>query len=71
MHVITYWAISAEYETKHSTFTLIVVSKDQIIISTQFDSTAEYESGIPISIPYRLSVDRDEDFTVNLYINNV
>ena len=68
VHKITYWAISSEYETKHNMFTLIVVSKDSIILSTDFDSTLEYESGIPISIPYRLSVDRDDDFTVNMYI---
>ena len=71
VHKIEYWATSAEYETKHSVFTLIVVSKDAIILSTDFDSTLEYESGIPISIPYRVSVDRDEDFTVNMYIDGV
>ena len=71
VHKIEYWATSAEYETKHSVFTLIVVSKDAIILSTDFDSTLEYESGIPISIPYRVSVDRDEDFTVNMYIDDV
>ena len=69
VHRIEYWAVSAEYETKKAGFTLIVVSKDAIIISTDFDSEAEYESGIPISIPYRIGVDRDEDFTVNMYIN--
>ena len=69
VHRIEYWAVSAEYETKKAGFTLIVVSKDAIIISTDFDSEAEYESGIPISIPYRIGIDRDEDFTVNMYIN--
>ena len=71
VHKIEYWATSAEYETKHSIFTLIVVSTDEIIISTEFDTEAEYESGIPISIPYRVAIDRDEDFTVNTYIDGV
>ena len=71
VHKIEYWASSGEYETKHSVFTLIVVSTDEIIISTEFNSEVEYESGIPISIPYRVAIDRDEDFTVNTYINDV
>lgn len=70
VHKIEYWASSGEYETKHSVFTLIVVSSNEIILSTDFDSTLNYESGVPISIPYRVSIDLDEDITVNLYIDN-
>lgn len=71
IHRITYWAESGDYRTVSNSFNLVVVDDNTLIISTEFDSEAEYESGIPISIPYRVSIARNEDFTVNMYIDGV
>ena len=71
VHKIEYYAVSAEYSTTPEMFTLIVVNESELIIHTDFDSTKEYESGIPISIPYKISINSDDNFTVNLYIDNV
>ena len=70
IHKISYWAESGDYKTTSKSFNLIVVNEDTLIVSTEFDSDKEYESGIPISIPYRVSITRDEDFTVKMYIDN-
>ena len=69
VHKITYWAKSGDYITEKKKFALLVVDENHIIVYADFDSEKEYESGIPISIPYRVAIDRDEDFTVNMYIN--
>ena len=69
VHTIEYFAVCGDYTTDHFKFNLIVVSATEVVVSTEFDSSLEYESGIPISIPYRLSIALDEDFIVNLYIN--
>jgi hypothetical protein len=69
VHTIEYYAICGDYTTDHFKFNLIVVSSTEVVVSTEFDSTLEYEAGLPISIPYRLSISLDEDFIVNLYIN--
>lgn len=70
IHKISYWAESGDYKTTSKSFNLIVVNEDTLIVSTEFDSDKEYESGIPISIPYRVSITRDEDFTVKMYIDD-
>lgn len=69
VHTIEYFAICGDYTTDHFKFNLIVVSATEVVVSTEFDSTAEYESGIPISIPYRISIALDEDFEINLSID--
>ena len=69
IHRIEYWAESGDYKTTSKRFNLIVVDENHVVVSVEFDSEAEYESGIPISIPYRISIAKDEDFTVNMYIN--
>ena len=69
VHKIEYYAISGEYSTNKEIFTLIIVNSNELIIHTDFDAEKEYESGIPISIPYKISIDKDEDFVVKLYIN--
>ena len=69
IHHIEYYAESGDFITNRYKFNLIVVDSTTVIISTEFDSTLEYESGIPISIPYRISIGIDEDFTVNLSVN--
>ena len=70
IHRITYWAESGDYVTEKKKFVLLVVDENTLIVYADFDSEKEYESGIPISIPYRVAIDRDEDFTVNMYIND-
>ena len=69
VHTIEYYAESGDFITNRFKFNLIVIDPSVIIISTEFDSTLEYEAGLPLSIPYRISIARDEDFTVNLCIN--
>ena len=66
-----YWAVSGDYATNKQTGTLVIVDEDTLLISVDFDTEKEYESGIPITIPYRVSIDRDEDFTVELYVDDV
>lgn len=69
IYKVEYWAESGDYKTVHYNFTLVIVDENHLLVSSDFDSDKEYESGVPISIPYRISIDRDEDVTVNLYIN--
>ena len=70
IHRITYWAESGDYVTEKKKFVLLVVDENTLIVYADFDSEKEYESGVPISIPYRVAIDRDEDFTVNMYVND-
>ena len=70
IHRITYWAESGNYVTEKKKFVLLVVDENTLIVYADFDSEKEYESGVPISIPYRVAIDRDEDFTVNMYVND-
>lgn len=69
VHRVEYWAESGDYATTHKKFTLIVVDENTVLVSTDFDTSKDYESGVPISIPYRVSIDRNKDFTVNMYID--
>ena len=68
---VTYWAESGDYRTADATFTLVIVDDKTVLVSTDFDSSVDCEAGIPISIPYRVSIDKDEDFNVDLYIDDV
>ena len=63
-------AESGDYKTKEVKFILVVVSSDYIFISSLFDQEAEYEAGIPINVPYRVSIDSKETFNINLYQND-
>ena len=63
-------ASSGDYRTKEYKFILVVVSDDYIFISSLFDQEAEYEAGIPINVPYRISIDSKETFNINLYLND-
>ena len=69
VYKVEYWAESGDYVTQHYNFSLVIVDENTVLVSTDFDVEKDYEAGIPISIPYRVSIDRDEDFTVNMYIN--
>ena len=65
----TYWADSGAYSTTKQSFSLVIVDENTLLVSTEFDTEAEYESGVPIRIPYRVSIDQNAYFTVELYID--
>ena len=69
IHKVSVYASSGPYQTKPVDFIMVIVSKDYIYLSSLFDQEAEYEAGIPINVPYRISIDSTDTFNIELYIN--
>ena len=69
IHYVSVYASSGPYKTKQVDFIMVVVSKDYIYLSSLFDQEAEYEAGIPVNVPYRISIDSTDTFNIELYIN--
>ena len=68
---IEYWAESGPYATEHYKTSLVIVDDQTLLLSSDFDTTKEYESGVPITVPYRVSIDSNSYFTVDLYVDNI
>ena len=70
IYKVEYWADSGDYSTEHKTFTFVLVDENTLLISTDFDSSQDCYAGLPISIPYRVSINRPNTyFNVDLYID--
>ena len=69
IHYVSVYASSGPYQTKPVEFIMVVVSKDYIYLSSLFDQEAEYEAGIPINVPYRISIDSTDTFEIELYVD--
>ena len=69
-HNCTIQAICGNYKTAVQKFTLVVVSTDTLYVTSTFDEEMEYEKGIPVTIPYRVSIANTDYYTVNMYLDD-
>lgn len=70
VHDVTIYATSGEYKSSTFNFNLVIVNSENLYVSSTFKG-GEYEYGIPLQIPYRVSKLSPEVFNVNLYIDGV
>ena len=71
IHKIYMHAETGTYKSAIQKFNIVVVNSGSLYVSTTFEENQLIEYGTPINIDYRVSKMSTEEFTVNLYINNV
>lgn len=70
-HTVRMYAEIDKYISKSITFNLVIVSTNELYLSTNFEPNQTFDYGIPIQIDYRLSKKSTEEFRVNLLIDDV
>ena len=70
-HTVKLQAFVGKYKSNIITFNIVVVSTQNLYVSSSFVNNSEFVYGVPIIVPYRLSKKSTEDFMVYLSIDNV
>lgn len=70
-HTVKLQAFVGKYKSNIITFNIVVVSTQNLYVSSSFVDNSEFVYGVPIIVPYRLSKKSTEDFMVYLSIDNV
>lgn len=71
IHKISFYAESGKYRTKTFSYNLVIVDAENLYVSTTFESGQEIAFGKLININYRVSKASTENFTINLYLDDV
>ena len=69
IHKINLYVTSGPYKTPTERFNIVVVSSNELYISTTFEDNTQFEYGTPIPIDYRISKASTEEFTIELLLN--
>ena len=70
-HSVKLQAFVGNYKSNIITFNIVVVSTQNLYVSSSFVNNSEFAYGVPIIVSYRLSKKSTEDFMVYLSIDNV
>ena len=69
-HTVKLQAFVGKYKSNIITFNIVVVSTQNLYVSSSFVNGSEFDYSVPIIVPYRLSKKSTENFMVYLSVDN-